>query len=158
MPDFDIMSAYNEIDEMEKALETIGPNPITTRLIDTRHEYTIDELKINIQQIGSCLSSLHAIRGKITGRAHALKESINNAVDQTMVTLVSEQTSVTGKRAEILASNTSFKSARELQIAEEARLEVVQGWTRAYTTAWETISRMITEQLGEAEHITGKLP
>lgn len=158
MSEFNVMAAYDDIDQMEAALEQIGPNPISTKLVDPRHPYTIEELKTNLQWIGSCLSSLHAIKGKITGRAHALKESVNNAVDQTMVGFVSEQNSVTGKRAEILSTNTSFSSARELQINQESRLELVSGWVRAYTTAWETMSRMITEQLGEAEHITGKLP
>ncbi len=158
MSDFDPTNLWSGMEELEQSLESIGPNPIKTRLVDPKHEYTIDELKINIQQVGSCLSSLQAIKGKIAGQCHGLKEGINTALDIKMVGYESSQNSVTGKRAEILSESPLLRDGRFKQVSHEACFELVQGWVRAYTVAWETFSRMITEQLGEAEHISGRLP
>lgn len=149
-------TVFKRLDEFELDLEKLVPNPGKQRLIDLDHEYTPAELRELLQRFGSYLASLHNLEGKIEGQCHALREGFKNGIAIAVANSESKTSTITGKEAEVLASNELFKQTKRMQIDHEATLLVIKGWRQAYEQAWATVSRIISLNLGEVQLQTGR--
>lgn len=151
-------TVFKDIDEIEIDLEKLMVHPGKERLIEIGKEYNPTELRDMLQTFGSNVSTLHVIEGKISGHCHGLREGFKTGMAIAIARLDSKAATITAKENEILDKQELFRDTKKLQIKNEACLELVQGWRKAYENAWSTVSRIISLEIGEASLQTGRHP
>lgn len=151
---FSIEEAREKLDQFQAQLEQLVPNPSGYRLLDIGKEYIPTELRDLLQCYGSYLANLHALEGRIEAEAlivdRGLKTGLSVAVGQSD----SKATTITAKEAEVFASNPAFRDLKKLQIYNDSYLALIKGWREAYSSAYATVSRLISLLLGEYEHLS----
>lgn len=149
-------SVYKRIADFEQELTKLMPNPGNYRLIDLDKTYTTAELRDMLQRFGSYLSTLHHMEGLVESRCHALKEGLKTGLQVAMSQHEAKASSVAEKEGQVMFGSETLKQARRMQIDEEACLAIVKGWRQSYDQAWNTVSRLITLEIGEASLATGR--
>lgn len=149
-------SVFAAMEDVEHQLEQLMPNPGKHTLIERGKEYTPQELESLLQDFGGYLSLLHVMLGKNAGSAHALKQGYNASIQVGLANQEAKQGSVTAREGELLADNELLKQTKRMQIQSESIMEMLKGWVDAYENAWNTVSRMITVQMGEAAMSTNR--
>lgn len=147
-------SVYKRLSDFEDELSALVPNPAKQRLIDVKDSYTTTQLRDMLQHFGSYLSTLHNMEGLVEARCHALKEGLKTGLQVAVSQSESKASSVTAREGEIMSTSEVFKMTRKMQIEEEACLLLVTGWRKSYEAGWNTISRLITQEMGEASLAT----
>lgn len=158
MPEeYSLYRTYEKMDSIVKDLEKIAPNPITTRVIEYDKEYTPQELRDLLQRFGSFLSTIHPLEARIEAECYAIREALKTGMAICIANL-DEKGTVKDREAMVMASNEGLRKTRMLQIDNESSLIIVQGWRKAYESAYSTTSRLITLALGEAEFMSSRVP
>lgn len=156
--DYGWWKTFEKMDATKDDLKNMGiPNPAGTRLIDWDKQYSPPELRDMLQRFGSYLSILYGLEGEIEGQCHALKEGYKTGVQVAMVRSESAAKTIKDREGEVISGNELFLSTKRMEIDNESILKLVQGYRKAYESAYNTISRLITLMLGEAEHLGGGL-
>lgn len=149
-------SVYKKLDEFEKDLAQMVPNPGEYRLLKLEGEYTPVELSDMLQHFGSYLANLHYMEAMIEAQCHGLKEGFKTGLQVAMASSESEAKTVAAREGEVLANNELLKENRRNQINQEACLILIKGWREAYEIAWQTVSRIITLRQSELVLQTGR--
>src|SRR3989304_4475578 len=155
---FTIEGARKELDEFEKNLEQFAPNPINNRLLSLDHEYTMIELRGLLQHFGSYLATLTVIQGRIEAECQIIHKGLKTGLDIASLNPEIKANTITGKEAEIMASNENFAALKRLEIRIEARLAIIKGWTKAYEWAYTAASRIFSVDSVEASLVTNRVP
>lgn len=152
--DYSIEGARLKLDEFQSQLEQLIPNPSTYRLLDLEKEYTPTELRDLLQRYGSYLSNLYALEGRIEAEALLVDRGFKTGLAVAVAQSESKTSTISGKEAEILASNSAFRDLKKLQIYNDSYITLIKGWREAYQQGYNTVSRLISLLLGEAEHLS----
>lgn len=151
-------TVFKDIDDYEREIGKIIPDPVKNPLIQTDHEYTPTELSDMLQQLGSYLSILYAHESKVEAHCNALREGFKTGLQVAMARYETESKTVKGQEAEILSGNELFLQTKRMEIKDESILLVISGWRKAYEQAYATISRIVSLRIGEVSLQTGRHP
>lgn len=154
--DFSIASARQKLDNFKDQLEKLVPNPGANRLLDLNREYTPDELRSLLQQFGSYISSLAAVVGQIEAEHLIVSEGLKTGMEIAMEQMELKGTTITQRKAELMANDSRFADLRKLEIMNEAMLALVRGWLKSYESAYASVSRIITLFIGETTVQSGR--
>lgn len=147
---FTIQNAHQNLELFQAEIEKLVPNPITHRLLALDHEYTMIELRDLLQHFSSYLASLCGIQGRVEAEFVLIKKGLKTGLDVASLNNELVSSTVTGKEAELIASNESFAELKKLEIYNEANLALVNGWVKAYENAYRGVSRIFSVDSVEA--------
>lgn len=151
---YSVQLAQEKLDEFQKSLEMLVPNPSGYRLLDLNREYTPQELRDLLQKYGSYVATLCSLEGRLEAESVLVDKGLKTGLSVAVTQLDSKTTTVSGREAEILASNEMFRDLKKLQIYNEAYMALLKGWKDAYQQGYSTVSRLISLLLGEVEHLS----
>lgn len=153
---FTIEGAQGWLDDFQTRLETTVPCPYG-RTLELGRDYTSVELENLLQTFGAHLANLFATEGRIKAECHLLKEGYKNGMRVAVARHGSlADTTVSGREGQILSENESFRNVLSLLIKNEAALELIEGWRRAYDQAYASTSRIVALQIGEMNMQSGR--
>lgn len=115
-----------------------------------------------LEDAGGALTYLHAQQGLLEGRSHALKEVFENGMNAAKgrIPASAKLTSEAAKESWVYANmpdiGEALRETKRRHIEIETCVKSQAGLIRAYTAAWETISRVLTATLGELSLATGR--
>lgn len=150
---YSVTSAQEKLDEFQKSLEMLVPNPSGYRLLDLNREYTPQELRDLLQKYGSYVATLCSLEGRLEAESVLVDKGFKTGL-AVAITQLDPKATVSAREAEILATNDTFRDLKKLQIYNEAYMALLKGWKDAYTQAYTTVSRLISLLLGEVEHLS----
>lgn len=147
---FTVENARANLDQFEALLEASVPNPYKQRLLDLNHEYTMVELRQLLQQFSSYLASLCAVQGKVEAEYTLIKKGLKTGLDVASLDGNLKSSTVTGREAELILNNEDFAKLKRMEIYNEANLQLVNGWVKAYQAAYTGASRIFSVDSVEA--------
>lgn len=151
---YSVERAQEKLDEFQKSLEMLVPNPSAYRLLDLNREYTPQELRDLLQKYGSYVATLCSLEGRLEAEYVLVDKGLKTGLAVAVSQLDSKTSTVSGREAEIYASNEMFRDLKKLQIYNEAYSSLLKGWKDAYLQGYSTVSRLVSLLLGEVEHLS----
>lgn len=149
-------TAFKRIADQEKELEQMGiPDPGKYRLIQADHQYSPEELRKLLQTFGGYLANLYAVENKLLAQKSALEKALKTGLQVATQQIEEKKTTVKDKEAAVLSSNELLLNTRRLEIDTGSAYDLVSGWRKAYESAYNAASRLITLMIGEAQHLGG---
>lgn len=142
--EFTLERAHKYMNDFEKTLLEICPNPGNVRLLELDKEYTNSELRHLLQTFGSYLATLSYNQKKIEAECNLLKKALKTGTAQAMLAQRPEGSTVTEKEAFLLKTNQSLMYARKMEIINEMYLDLIKGWVDAYDNAYTAVSRIVS--------------
>lgn len=153
---FTVEGARKHLDTFKEQLSKLVPDPATTRFLIPDKEYMPVELRDFLQLFGGYLGTLYPIEAQIKADCHIVKEGLKTGLSVAMVNTEGKYSTVKDKESTVLAGNEILLHYRKLQIENEACLELISGWVKAYDALYTAVSRIISIQLGELTLNTGR--
>jgi hypothetical protein len=150
---YSVAVATEKLDEFQKSLEMLIPNPSNYRLLDLNREYTPQELRDLLQKYGSYVATLCSLEGRLEAESVLVDKGLKTGL-AVAITQLDPKTTIAAREAEVLASSDTFRDLRKMQIYNEAYSALLKGWKDAYQQAYTTVSRLISLLLGEVEHLS----
>lgn len=109
-----------------------------------------------LQRFGGYVAFLEAQLGLLAGRRTALKEAYAAAVAVQTANL--EGGTEKAKEAQVLSESETLRQTKRLFIETDMLYESANGLCKAYTSAWSTISRIVTIRVSEQETMPRRTP
>jgi hypothetical protein len=133
------------------------PDPTNKRLMDPEAEYTPQQLQWMLQEYGSYISNLSAVKGKMEAEGLTLRRSSKLTRQIVMGRYCSGQGTRAAQEAQVMASEwgTVLIKNEEDMIMTDSCLIFIKGWLEAYKQAYTSASRVVEIMKAEANATGG---
>lgn len=147
-------TVFRTTNELLKQMPPELKDPSREFLVPQGYEIQPAELESLLQWLGGCSSYLQGLAGGVRAELVALRETYRGAIS--VGTSAFSEGTEKSKEARILAGSETVRETKRRQIQAESTLTLLEGWSEAYTTAWSTVSRLITLHTSEVSLTTGR--